>query len=69
MQTAGGVVGDPQNAKPTSENSSPNSVNSKAEMLPSYYLATPDVCATSERVERAGIEPATFGLQSRRSPS
>jgi hypothetical protein len=34
-----------------------------------YRLVTPAVCAMSEKVERAGIEPATFGLQSRRSPS
>jgi hypothetical protein len=36
------------------------------EWTPSHTTA---VCATSEEVERAGIEPATFGLQSRRSPS
>ncbi len=38
-------------------------VNSKAEIQPSYYLATPEVCATSEKVGRAGIEPATLGLK------
>jgi hypothetical protein len=41
----------------------------RAEILPVYRLVTPAVCAMSEKVERAGIEPATFGLQSRRSPS
>ena len=40
-------------------------VNGKTEILPSYYLATPPVCATSEKVGRAGIEPVTSGLQSR----
>jgi site-specific DNA recombinase len=44
-------------------------VNSRAEILPTYRLVTPEVCAMSEKVERAGIEPATSGLQSRRSPS
>jgi hypothetical protein len=34
-----------------------------------YRLVTPAVCATSEKVERTGIEPVTSGLQSRRSPS
>ena len=44
-------------------------VNSRTEILPSYYLATPEVCATSEKVERIGIEPMTSSLQSWRSPS
>jgi site-specific DNA recombinase len=44
-------------------------VNSRAEILPTYRLVTREVCAMSEKVERAGIEPATSGLQSRRSPS
>ena len=38
-------------------------VNSKAEILPSYYLNAAPVCATSEKVGRAGIEPATLGLK------
>jgi hypothetical protein len=44
-------------------------VNSRAEILPTYRLVTPEVCAMSEKVERAGIEPATSALQRRRSPS
>ena len=44
-------------------------VNSRAEILPTYRLVTPEVCAMSEKVERTGIEPVTSGLQSRRSPS
>ena len=44
-------------------------VNGRAEILPTYRLVTPEVCAMSDKVERAGIEPATSGLQSRRSPS
>jgi site-specific DNA recombinase len=34
-------------------------VNSRAEILPTYRLVTDLVCATSEKVARAGIEPAT----------
>ena len=44
-------------------------VNSRAEILPTYRIVTPAVCAMSEKVERTGIEPVTSGLQSRRSPS
>ena len=44
-------------------------VNGRAEILPTYRLVTPEVCAMSEKVERTGIEPVTSGLQSRRSPS
>jgi len=33
-------------------------VNSRAEILPTYRLITPAVCAMSEKVEAAGIEPA-----------
>jgi site-specific DNA recombinase len=44
-------------------------VNGRREILPTYRLITPTVCAVSEKVERTGIEPVTFGLQSRRSPS
>jgi site-specific DNA recombinase len=34
-------------------------VNSRAEILPTYRLVTPAVCAMSEKVGAAGIEPAT----------
>jgi site-specific DNA recombinase len=44
-------------------------VNSRAEILPTYRLITPTVCAMSEKVERIGIEPMTSALQRRRSPS
>src|SRR5581483_5541526 len=44
-------------------------VNGRAEILPSYRLVTPEVCAMSEKVERIGIEPMTSSLQSWRSPS
>ena len=44
-------------------------VNGRAEILPAYRLVTPTVCATSEKVERTGIEPVTSALQRRRSPS
>jgi site-specific DNA recombinase len=44
-------------------------VNSRAEILPTYRLVTPEVCAMSEKVERTGIEPVTSGLQSSRWPS
>lgn len=44
-------------------------VNNKAEIQPTYRVLTPDrlptagVCATSGKVGRAGIEPATLGLR------
>jgi site-specific DNA recombinase len=44
-------------------------VNGRAEILPTYRVVTPEVCATPSSVERTGIEPVTSGLQSRRSPS
>ena len=44
-------------------------VDGRAQIQPTYRLVTPEVCATSEKVERTGIEPVTSGLQSRRSPS
>jgi hypothetical protein len=34
-------------------------VNGRAEILPTYRLVTPTVCAMSEKVGAAGIEPAT----------
>jgi site-specific DNA recombinase len=40
-------------------------VNSRAKIQPTYRVITETVCATSEKVERAGIEPVTTGLQSR----
>jgi hypothetical protein len=44
-------------------------VNSRAEILPTYRIATPMVCATTTSVELAGLEPATFALPARRSPN
>lgn len=38
-------------------------VNSKTDIQPTYRIVTPGVCATSEKVGRAGIEPATLGLR------
>jgi site-specific DNA recombinase len=37
-------------------------VNGRAEILPIYRVVNPAVCATSEKVGRAGIEPSTLGL-------
>jgi site-specific DNA recombinase len=34
-------------------------VNGQAEILPIYRVVTPEVCAMSEKVELAGLEPAT----------
>jgi site-specific DNA recombinase len=39
-------------------------VESRAKIQPTYRVITPAVCATSEKVERTGIEPVTSGLQS-----
>jgi hypothetical protein len=33
-------------------------VNSKTDIQPTYRIVTPGVCATSEKMETAGIEPA-----------
>ena len=44
-------------------------VNGRSEILPTYRVVAPEVCATTSSVERTGIEPVTSGLQSRRSPS
>jgi site-specific DNA recombinase len=44
-------------------------VNSRAEILPTYRIATPTVCATNSSVELAGLEPATSWVRSRRSPN
>jgi site-specific DNA recombinase len=40
-------------------------VNGLAQIQPTYRLVTPAVCATSEKVERTGIEPVTSDLQYR----
>jgi hypothetical protein len=44
-------------------------VNSRAEILPTYRLVTPEVCAMSEKVEAAGIEPASADAPERASTS
>ena len=41
-------------------------VNSRAEILPTYRLVTPEVCAMSEKVEAAGIEPASAAAPAER---
>ena len=38
-------------------------VNSRSEILPTYRIVTPEVCATPSSVERTGIEPVTSALQ------
>jgi site-specific DNA recombinase len=38
-------------------------VNGRSEILPTYRVVTPEVCATTSSVGRAGIEPATLGLR------
>ncbi len=44
-------------------------VNSRSEILPTYQVGVPVVCAPNSSVEPTGIEPVTSCLQSRRSPS
>jgi len=44
-------------------------VNGRAEILPTYRLVTPEVCAMSEKVEAAGIEPASADAPNRASTS
>jgi site-specific DNA recombinase len=44
-------------------------VDGRARIQPTYRLATPEVCATSEKVGGAGLEPATPSLQSWCSPN
>jgi site-specific DNA recombinase len=44
-------------------------VNSRNEILPTYRVGAPVVCAPNSSVEPTGIEPVTSCLQSRRSPS
>jgi site-specific DNA recombinase len=40
-------------------------VNGRAEILPTYRVVTPEVCAMSEKVELAGLEPATSWVRFR----
>ena len=44
-------------------------VNGRAEILPTYRVVNPAVCATSEKVEAAGIEPASAVAPYRASTS
>jgi hypothetical protein len=44
-------------------------INSRAEVLPTYRVGAPVVCAQTSAVELAGLEPATFWLPARRSPN
>ena len=44
-------------------------VNSRAEILPTYRVVAPMVCATTSSVELGGLEPPTSWVRSRRSPN
>jgi site-specific DNA recombinase len=44
-------------------------VNGRSEILPTYRVVAPEVCATASSVELAGLEPATSWVRSRRSPN
>ncbi len=44
-------------------------VNSRAEVLPTYRVGAPVVCAPTSSVDLAGLEPATSWVRSRRSPN
>jgi site-specific DNA recombinase len=44
-------------------------VNSRSEILPTYRIGAPVVCAQTSSVELAGLEPATSWVRSRRSPN
>jgi hypothetical protein len=44
-------------------------VNARSEILPTYRVITPAVCALPSSVEPTGLEPVTFGVPRRRSPS
>jgi site-specific DNA recombinase len=44
-------------------------VNSRSEILPTYRVGAPVVCAPHSSVELAGLEPATSWVRSRRSPN
>ncbi len=42
-------------------------VNSRNEILPTYRVGAPVVCAPNSSVELVGLEPTTFWLPARRS--
>jgi hypothetical protein len=42
-------------------------VDSRAEILPTYRIATPTVCATTTSVGDPGLEPGTSSLSEKRS--
>jgi hypothetical protein len=44
-------------------------VNSRNEILPTYRVGAPVVYAPNSSVELVGLEPTTFWLPARRSPS
>jgi hypothetical protein len=44
-------------------------VDSRNEILPTYRVIDPSVCAPTRSVELAGLEPATSAMPWRRSPS
>jgi hypothetical protein len=44
-------------------------VNSRSEILPTYRVGAPVVCAPNGSVGDTGLEPVTSALSRRRSPS
>jgi hypothetical protein len=44
-------------------------VNSRSEILPTYRVGVPVVCAPNSSVELGGLEPPTSWVRSRRSPN
>jgi hypothetical protein len=44
-------------------------VNSRREVLPTYRVGAPTVCAPTSSVELVGLEPTTSTLPASRSPS
>ena len=44
-------------------------VNGREEILPTYRLPTPAVCAMSEKVEPTGLEPVASSVPRWRSPN
>jgi hypothetical protein len=44
-------------------------VNSRKEVLPTYRVGAPVVCAQTSSVELVGLEPTTSAMPWRRSPS
>jgi site-specific DNA recombinase len=44
-------------------------INSRAEVLPTYRVGAPMVCAPTSSVELGGLEPPTSWVRSRRSPN